>query len=180
MKPNNAEQIQLAYFMGKFSYYPAKCYTSNIAPAPSKNKFRSENIGHRGRVDNGFGGPLQTDTTIFHNKMRTETFCKWSPKMQNKYNYGFPASPIAAGWIMDLDQYLEKMDTTTTFILIQSKMLYGPAILYLEIQRTYGPNWFAWILTLRTPRIRHALHPTGLIQILLGLLAYRSEISLQK
>ena len=77
-------------------------------------------------------GPLQTDTTIFIKKNAHLTFCKWSPIMQNKYNYANPASAMEVGWIMDLDQYLEKMDTTTTFILIQPEMLYGPAILYLK------------------------------------------------
>ena len=43
--------------------------------------------------------------------------------MLNKYNYGLEISAMEVGWIMDLDQYLEKMDTTTTFILIQSRMV---------------------------------------------------------
>ena len=39
-------------------------------------------------------------------------------------------------------------------------------LLFLFPSRMYGPKWFAWFLTLRTSRSRHALHPIGLIQIL--------------
>ena len=84
----------------------------NRGPIPWKNGYHNNfrlfpNLAPRPRVDNGFGGPLQTDTTKFPNKMRTDTLKKWipqqlSPKMLCTFDFKKKQS------------FLGKMDTNPT------------------------------------------------------------------